>query len=122
MEKDVTFAQVEYKSVSRVLEKETEGKEQMKQAEKQQHASAGLQDSDQSSKANAPALTPVTNSADISSMMTLNPAFNNGIDYSQMMQFMPGNMASGVANFNPMLGKLNMMFFVQTVLIFVLQE
>ena len=42
-----------------------------------------------------------------SNMMNLNPGFNNGMDYNQMMQMMSGGMGGGMAGFNPMMGKLS---------------
>jgi hypothetical protein len=58
-----------------------------------------------------------TNTNDFSNTMSLNPGFNNGMDYNQMMQLMSGNMGTGMANFNPMMGKSNMTLLFPTALI-----
>lgn len=105
MEGDCTTSQDEYKSGSRVVIEQPEGQEETTQPGKQQHGSVGLEGSDQSSKMNGPDLNPGMNSADFSNMMPLDPSFNHGMDYNPMMQFMSGNMGSGMANFNPLLGK-----------------
>lgn len=100
-------------------------KQDMEQPEKQQHDPAGLGDSEKSGKTNGHALSVVTNSNDFSSTPNVNTGFNAGIspgmspgmDYTQMMQFMSGNMASGMGNFNPMLGMLTPALLCKMVLI-----
>jgi hypothetical protein len=87
-------------------------KEGTEKPEKQQHDPAGLGDSDQLRKVDGPAMSPAMSSAtnpnEFQSMMNMNSSLNNGMDYNQMMQLMSGNMGSGIANFNPMMGMSKM--------------
>jgi hypothetical protein len=97
--------------------KSEEETEQPEQPQKQQYDPAGLGDDDISSKLNGAAMVSGTNINDFSNTMNLSPGFNNGMDYNQMMQLMSGNMGTGMANFNPMMGKFNLILFLRTALI-----
>ncbi len=96
------------------LLEEATGRQETEQPEKQQYDAAGLGDSEIRSKQNGHAMSVVTNSNEFSSLPNVNTGFNTsispamspGMDYTQMMQFMSGNMASGMGSFNPMMGKL----------------
>ncbi len=105
----------ESKIESRELIEEPKRIEEAGQSKQQQHDPAGLGDGAKSSKMNGPVMSSGTNPNDFSNTMNLNTCFNNGMDYNQMMQIMSGNMGTGMANFNPMMGKSDMMLLAQTV-------
>jgi hypothetical protein len=96
---------------------EPKNEEETEQPEKKQYDPAGLGDGDNPSKLNGAAMVSGTNINDFSNTMNLSPGFNNGMDYNQMMQLMSGNMGTGMANFNPMMGKSNLLLLHRTALI-----
>jgi hypothetical protein len=97
-----------FKSISRELVEEPNGKEESGQLDRQQHDPAGLGDSDKIPKLSGLTMNEGPNANDFPNVINPNTGFNNGMDYNQMMQFMSGNMGGGLPNFNPMMGKFSM--------------
>jgi hypothetical protein len=83
---------------------EPAGRMEIEHVERQQPSAAGLGDSDKAGQMNG---TSGTNANEFPNMPNMNPGFNNGMDYNQMMQFMSGNMGSPMGAFSPMMGKLD---------------
>lgn len=98
-----------FKSNSREYMEGLKSNEEAEKSNKQEYDPAGLGDSHQPSKIEAPVMSFTTISNGFPNLMSPNSGLNNAMDYNQMMQFMSANMGGGIANFNPMMGKSSSM-------------